>query len=44
MATTVSLRRLWTIYKSTAIAQGVGVSKRDLASADRPVVSAGHPA
>jgi hypothetical protein len=27
----LSLRRLWTIYKRTAIAQGTGVGKRDLA-------------
>jgi hypothetical protein len=29
--TTLSLRRLWTIYKQTAVAQGFGSSKRDLA-------------
>jgi hypothetical protein len=33
MATALSLRRLWTIYKRTAIAQGTGSSKRDLALA-----------
>ena len=26
----LSLRRLWTIYKRTAIAQGIGAGKRDL--------------
>jgi hypothetical protein len=31
VATALSLRRLCTIYKRTAIAQGVGSSKRDLA-------------
>ena len=31
--TALSLRRLWTIYKRTAIAQGIGGSKRDLALA-----------
>jgi hypothetical protein len=30
MATTLSLRRLWTIYKRTSIAHGTG-GKRDLA-------------
>ena len=30
MATTLSLRRLWTIYKRTAVQRGL--SKRDLAS------------
>ena len=30
MASTLSLRRLWTIYKRTAVTRGV--SKRDLAS------------
>jgi hypothetical protein len=30
MATTLSLRRLWTIYKRTAVRRGL--SKRDLAS------------
>ena len=29
--TTLSLRRLWTIYKRTAIAQGTGAGKRELA-------------
>jgi hypothetical protein len=29
--TTLSLRRLWSIYKRTAIAQGTSVSERDLA-------------
>jgi hypothetical protein len=29
--TTLSLRRFWTIYKQTAVAQGLGSSKRDLA-------------
>jgi len=29
--TALSLRRLWTIYKRTAIAQGIGIGKRDLA-------------
>jgi hypothetical protein len=29
--TTLSLRRLWIIYKRTAIRQGTGVGKRDLA-------------
>jgi hypothetical protein len=29
--TALSLRRLWSIYKRTAIAQGTGVGKRDLA-------------
>jgi hypothetical protein len=29
--TAFSLRRLWTIYKRTAIAQGTGAGKRDLA-------------
>ena len=33
MADTLSLRRLWTMYKRIAIASGVGVSKRDLALA-----------
>ena len=28
--TALSLRRLWTIYKRTAIAQGIGAGKRDL--------------
>ena len=32
MADTLSLRRLWTMYKRIAIASGVGVSKRDLAA------------
>jgi alkylated DNA nucleotide flippase Atl1 len=27
----LSLRRLWTIYKRTALAQGTGSSRRDLA-------------
>ena len=31
--TVLSLRRLWTIYKRTAIAQGTGANKRDLALA-----------
>lgn len=30
---TLSLRRLWTLYKRTAVAQGFGSSKRDLAFA-----------
>ena len=30
---TLSLRRLWTIYKRTAVAQGFGSRKRDLALA-----------
>jgi hypothetical protein len=30
MATKLSLRALWTLYKRTAIAQGIGGSKRDL--------------
>lgn len=29
--TTPSLRRFWTIYKWTALAQGTGASKRELA-------------
>jgi len=29
--TTLSVRRLWTIYKRTALAHGTGSSKRDLA-------------
>ena len=33
MADTLSLRRLWTMYKRIAITSGVGVSKRDLALA-----------
>ena len=33
MTTKLSIRRLWTIYKRTAIAQGFGSSKRDLAFA-----------
>ena len=33
MADTLSLRRLWTMYKRIAIASGVGVSKRDQALA-----------
>ena len=33
MADTLSLRRLWTMYKRIAIASGVGVAKRDLAIA-----------
>jgi hypothetical protein len=31
--TKLSLRALWTIYKRTAIAQGIGASRRDLALA-----------
>jgi hypothetical protein len=31
--TTLSLRKLWTLYKRTAIAKGVGASRRDLALA-----------
>jgi hypothetical protein len=31
--TVLSLRRLWTIYKRTAITQGTGANKRDLALA-----------
>lgn len=31
--TALSLRRLWVIYRRTAIAQGTGASKRDLALA-----------
>jgi hypothetical protein len=31
VATTLSLRRLWTIYKRTAIAHGTSISKRELA-------------
>lgn len=30
---TLSLRRLWTLHKRTAVAQGFGSSKRDLAFA-----------
>jgi hypothetical protein len=33
IVTALSLRRLWSIYKRTAIAQGAGASKRDLALA-----------
>jgi hypothetical protein len=29
--TALSLRRLWSIYKRTALAQGTGASKRDVA-------------
>jgi hypothetical protein len=31
--TTLSLRRLWTIYKRTAVEQRIGAGKRDLALA-----------
>ena len=33
MSTKLSLRTLWTLYKRTAIAQGIGSSKGDLALA-----------